>query len=71
MINRINKQEHLDAINNQQYLSKVASVEKQLDEIFRNGIKEPTQIPYVNQLLKSYYKLTGFDYKLKKENSIV
>lgn len=71
MINKIDKSKHLELLNETQNANAVQHLEIQLDEIFRNGIKEPAQVAYVNQLLKNYYKLAGRDYKNKKENSIV
>lgn len=71
MITKIEKKLHLNSLNEEQNTKSVQILENQLDEIFRNGIKDPAQVAYVNQLLKNYYKLTGTDYKSKKENSIV
>ena len=71
MITKIEKSLHLNSLNKEQNAKSIQMLESQLDEIFRNGIKDPVQVAYVNQLLKNYYNLAGTDYKSKKENSIV
>ena len=71
MINSNEQNKHSKAVS-AEYTARIIELHRaRLDEIFRNGVHDPTQIPYVYKLLNEYYALTGQEYKLNKENSIV
>lgn len=62
---------HMSNVNKIAEQTAIQNIKLELDNIFRNGIFDPTQVAYVHQLQKEYLRLSGKNYKLNKENSIV
>jgi len=65
------KSDYLDKLDLYTKTSKVAIITKELDGLFRNSIKTPDDVYRANNLLLRYKTLTGNEYIIEKENTIV
>lgn len=62
---------HISSMDDTVRKNSIKNISSKLNDIFIEGIFDPAAVPYVYQLLKEYTALTGTDYKINKENTIV